>query len=110
MVLCHGCRHRSCVVEDECAQPRFPNPRVCCPFHKLVLEPDAAAENKHVLLLTKELVRRSRKKSICGNLVTILGTSHCPKSIEDNVVTEMCGLVRNLVQRKLCHSGAQNNS
>ena len=30
--------------------------------HKLVLEPEAAAENKHVLLLTKELVRRSRKK------------------------------------------------
>ena len=40
----------------------FPNPRVCCLSHKLVSEPDAAAENKHVLLLTKELVRRSRKK------------------------------------------------
>ena len=78
--------------------------------HKLVLEPDAAAENKHVLLLTKELVRRSRKKTLCGNLVTILGINQCPKSIEDNVVTEMCGLVRNLAQRKLCHSGAQNNS
>ena len=32
-----------------------------CP-DKLVSELDAAAENKHVLLLTKELVRRSRKK------------------------------------------------
>ena len=88
----------------------FPNPKVCCLSHKLVSEPDAAAENKHVLLLTKELVRRSRKKTLSGNLVTISGINKCPKSIEDNVVTKMCGLVRNLVQRKLCHSGAQNNS
>ena len=42
----------------------FPQPKVCCPSHKLVLEPDAAAENKHVLLLTKELVRRSKKNTI----------------------------------------------
>ena len=33
--------------------------------------------------------------------MTILGIDQCPKSIEDNVATEMCGLVRNLVQRKL---------
>ena len=33
-----------------------------CP-HKLVSEPDAAAENKHALLLTKELVQRPRKEA-----------------------------------------------
>ena len=60
----------------------FPNPRVCCLSHKLVSEPDAAAENKHVLLLTTELVRRSRKvKPLCGNLVTICGINQCPKRV-----------------------------